>query len=139
MSERTDIITKLQERIENIEQELVRLTEDKEFYQQIILELTSDDDYDNISLQSVEYFVEERKARSSNNNVKPSASKKNSKKLERQIALEKAWAWSINRKKERERGIKHRRKITRMQEMETKNKIKDSWVEMWAYKERPLR
>jgi len=90
MSERTDIITKLQERIENIEQELVRLTEDKEFYQQIILELTSDDDYDNISLQSVEYFVEERKARSSNNNVKPSASKKNSKKLERQIALEKA-------------------------------------------------
>jgi hypothetical protein len=60
MSERTGIITKLEERIENIEQELLRLTEDKEFYQQIILELTSDDDYDNIPLQSVEYFVEER-------------------------------------------------------------------------------
>jgi hypothetical protein len=25
------------------------------------------------------------------------------------------------------------------EELETKNKIKDSWVEMWAYKERPLR
>jgi len=100
---RTDIITKLQERIENIDQELQRLNEDKELYQQIILELTSDDDYDNISLQSLEYFVEERKERSLNNIAKPTAPKKNSKKLERQIALEKARVWSIDRKKEREK------------------------------------
>jgi hypothetical protein len=100
------------------------LTEDKELYQQIILELTSDDDYDNISLQSVEYFVDKRKARSSNNNAKPTVPKKNSKKLERQIALEKARAWSIDRKKEREKKnrklalqIQHLRKITRMQEI----------------------
>ena len=100
------------------------MTEDKELYQQIILELTSDDDYDNISLQSVEYFVDKRKARSSNNNANPTVPKKNSKKLERQIALEKARAWSINRKKEREKKnrklalqIQHLRKITRMQEI----------------------
>ena len=100
---RTDIITKLQEQIENIDQELQRLNEDKELYQQIILELTSDDDYDNISLQSLEYFVEERKERSLNNNTKPTAPKKHRNKLERQIALEKARAWSIDRKKEREK------------------------------------
>jgi hypothetical protein len=79
------------------------LTEDKELYQQIILELTSDDDYDNISLQSVEYFVDKRKARSSNNNAKPTVPKKNSKKLERQIALENERGASIGRKKERRR------------------------------------
>jgi len=38
------------------------LTEDKELYQQNILELTSDENYENTSLQSIEYFVEERKA-----------------------------------------------------------------------------
>jgi len=63
MNRRTEIVSELQEQIENLEQELRRLTQDKELYQQIILELTTDDDdYDKISLQSVEYFVEDRKA-----------------------------------------------------------------------------
>ncbi len=108
MNRRTEIVSELQERIENIEQELRRLTDDKELYQQIILELTSDnDDYDNISLQSAEYFVEERKAPSSNNYVKQTKPKKNSKTLERQITLEKARAWSIDRTKEKaKRNIK---------------------------------
>jgi hypothetical protein len=63
MNRRTEIVSELQEQIENLEQELRRLTQDKELYQQITLELTTDDDdYDKISLQSVEYFVEDRKA-----------------------------------------------------------------------------
>jgi hypothetical protein len=68
------------------------------------LELTTndnEDDYDNISLQSVEYFVKDRKARSVNNNIKQVVPKKNYKKIERQIALEKARAWSIDRKKDK--------------------------------------
>jgi hypothetical protein len=63
MNRRTEIVSELQEQIENLEQELRRLTQDKELYQQITLELTTDDDdYDKISLQSVEYFIEDRKA-----------------------------------------------------------------------------
>ena len=63
MNRRTEIVSELQEQIENLEQELRRLTQDKELYQQITLELTTDDDdYDKISLQSVKYFVEDRKA-----------------------------------------------------------------------------
>jgi hypothetical protein len=71
MNRRTEIVSELQEQIENLEQELRRLTQDKELYQQITLELTTDDDdYDKISLQSVEYFIEDRKAWSVNNNIK---------------------------------------------------------------------
>jgi hypothetical protein len=98
---RSKIIINLQERICRIENNIKKLTEDKELYEQIIEELQHSKSEDEVlSFGSIEFIQDQNfQVHSIEEKIVKKAS---TKKAERQEGLEKARARHLNRKKEKE-------------------------------------
>jgi len=98
---RSKIIINLQERICRIENNIKKLTEDKELYEQIIEELQHSKSEDEVlSFGSIEFIQDQNfQVHSREEKLVKNAS---TKKAERQEGLEKARAWHLNSKKEKE-------------------------------------
>jgi hypothetical protein len=98
---RSKIIINLQERICRIENNIKKLTEDKELYEQIIEELQHSKSEDEVlSFGSIE-FIQDQNFQVHSREEKL-VKKASTKKAERQEGLEKARAWHLNRKKAKE-------------------------------------
>jgi hypothetical protein len=98
---RSKIIINLQERICRIENNIKKLTEDKELYEQIIEELQHSKSEDEVlSFGSIE-FIQDQNFQVHSREEKL-VKKASTKKAERQEGLEKAIAWHLNKKKEKE-------------------------------------
>jgi hypothetical protein len=98
---RSKIIINLQERICRIENNIKKLTEDKELYEQIIEELQHSKSEDEVlSFGSIE-FIQDQNFQVHSREEKL-VKKASTKKAERQEGLEKARAWHLNRKKEKQ-------------------------------------